>query len=177
MRPEKLGLAACLILTLIVWPAVAPGQFQTHLNQTPTDHVTLRGFLVTLAGKDRDPTQFYEFKRVFPDGHTDSGQFVVPEGKVLVLTDVEWNNEFHAGNEEYLTVRVHGQAGVSSRCISSDIGHIAQPGPSLNMTAGFVVEPGGWVEVPLYTRDPFEGKPRIGEFLFLRGYLTSLSGD
>jgi|WetSurSiteA1Bulk_404760.scaffolds.fasta_scaffold12639_2 hypothetical protein len=177
MRPKKLGLAACLILTLTAWAAVAPAQFLTHLNQMPTDHVTLRGFLVTLTVKGRDQTQFYEFRRVFPDGHTDSGQFVGPEGKVLVLTDFEWSNDAVSGNEEYLTVRVHGQAGVSSRCISSDIGHIAQPGSSLNMPTGFVVEPGGWVEVPLYTRDKLEPKPRIGEFLFLRGYLTNLSGD
>src|SRR5262245_61253527 len=82
-------------------PAVAlagePAAAQvSHLGQDISDHVVLRDS--TLAGRATDmclsaTVSFKDraFFRVFPDGTQAADPFMVPAGRLLVITDVEWS--------------------------------------------------------------------------------------
>jgi hypothetical protein len=56
----------------------------THMGQRAEDHVLL---ITGSGGSFTCPTGMLSAKRKFPNGDTPSGEFVVPEGRMLVLTD------------------------------------------------------------------------------------------
>ena len=77
VRFALLPLAAALAL-------VAPAQSKTAVK----DHVTLR---LLLFGENPPCLSFGAFHRVHPDGTIEAAPFVVPKGRVLVVTDYVWS--------------------------------------------------------------------------------------
>jgi hypothetical protein len=155
MKRNKSGLAALLALMLLALPLTAGAL--THANQNPADHVTLVGVL----NKD---TGYYEFKRLDPDGTLHPENFVVPEGKWLIITDIIWENiSTDLLISHALSLRLHGAPPES--LVTGISWHAKAPGrggPSQNMTTGVAVKGGGWVTV----------ETSYGRSIFLYGYLS-----
>jgi hypothetical protein len=177
-------------LTLAVFTALAvalsPAAAVTHLVQpVAATHVTLvdgpsgPNPCGTLSFLDRS------FFRVFPNATTSALPFVVPPGRNLVVTDVEWSayggplgtSPLVAGRT--LRLKIFLVAGASSgqvfssRGITLDSNSAAgRPGSSEQLTAGFVVGPGVSICPVVNQEDPSFGAAVFIDGIVLRGYLT-----
>ena len=123
------------------------GTATSHLGRPASDHVTLEmvGGLKGGYGPDK-----LDFVRVLPDGTTektpDGLGWRVPEGRVLVVTDVDWqyqHPEGEAGKLQVLRLMVEGlgERPQSRRAFESAVVLSPQGAGAANvsMTAGFVV--------------------------------------
>jgi hypothetical protein len=134
----------------------------THMGQPPKNHVTL---VVIGVGSTGDPKEDLDFERIMPDGHTAPGLFRVPAGKVLVVTDVDW--QYGSGTPARIQIfRIFngGSEVFESSVILSDSG---EGGISESMTSGFVLSSGRRIVV-----DTFPGGGTI-QHVVIRGYLCS----
>ena len=161
MRNRSFTIAGLLRVACLVFAAVAltaePAAAQvSHVGQNINDHVVLRDG--TLGGRYYvdDVCTSGSFKgkglfRVSPDGTLASAPFTVPEGRRLVITDVEWTvsgttvgYSLAAG----ATVRTRIQIGNSSTLTPVFLSRTVQVestgtyvSGSEQLTTGFVVAP------------------------------------
>jgi hypothetical protein len=89
-RLRILGLSVLLVLAAFTLPVEAK---PTHLGQKIQDHVML---VAAVVPEEDEPCSGVSFSgldlfRVFPDGAKSPTPFRVPNGKILVITDVEWS--------------------------------------------------------------------------------------
>jgi hypothetical protein len=130
--------------------------------------------LVTLNGVKVSGGDGWDFRRVMPDGSYASGYYRVPAGKVLVITDVDWQfNSTSSPPHQTLRLWVEKRSNTSVRHkvfestirlegTSVDI----DGGTSESMRTGFAVSSAGNISV-----DIWPGGGNIID-LVLRGYLT-----
>ncbi|MFC2172815.1 hypothetical protein ACFLU6_09310 [Acidobacteriota bacterium] len=137
-----------VLLAFVVFiPAfIALGGTATHLNQSPDDHVVLEVY-GTGEGGCEWPDGYMEFRRNLPDGTAEPGPFRVPEGKLLVITDLDWqfrsqNGSADEGRMAILTLVVENiEDGSDRRHVDSTITLSSQGegGISESMATGIVV--------------------------------------
>jgi hypothetical protein len=84
---RAIAVAATLVAAVSLWAGEV-----TRPNVSPKDLVTLQ--MVAGADEGCGPARV-EFRRVFPDGGAASRVFRIPEGRLLVVTDVDWH--YHSG--------------------------------------------------------------------------------
>jgi hypothetical protein len=159
----------CIALTVLALAGFASPDNLTHMGQPSSEHVTLEVVGVNNTG---DPRVDLDFIRVLPDGTRPPSppRFRVPSGKVLVVTDVDWQyNLGDPGQVQTLRLFIDNLTDpyISSRVFESTIilNDEGKGGISENMTSGFVVSSGGRITV-----DSFPGGGKISH-LMLRGYL------
>jgi hypothetical protein len=125
-----------------------------------------------------------EFVRVLPDGSADSGPggtgYRVPEGKILVVTDVDWQyvhpkGAAGAGKIQVLRLFIENLAkpGQSRRAFESTVtlSNEGEGGTSQSMTSGFVVSSKARI-CPDVSPGPL-GPPSGLQHLIVRGYLIA----
>src|SRR5438552_18101246 len=85
---EQIAKAFARLFAPLFPPRSEASPMADHLGQVPANHITLRS--VHLVDSQ---TQMLteEWWRVKPDGSDDQNDYVVPTGKVLVVTDVGWS--------------------------------------------------------------------------------------
>jgi hypothetical protein len=85
---------ACLVVAAVTLPAQPAAAQVSHLSQNINDHVVLRdGSLSGRYADDVCTSGSFKGKglfRVSPDGAVASAPFTVPDGRRLVITDVDW---------------------------------------------------------------------------------------
>ena len=146
---------ACLVVAAVALTGEPAAAQVSHVGQNITDHVVLRDG--SLSGRYVDDVcASGSFKgkglfRVSPDGTLASAPFTVPEGRRLVITDVEWTvsgttvgYSLAAG----ATVRTRIQIGNSSTLTPVFLSRTVQVDStgtyvsgSEQLTTGFVVAP------------------------------------
>lgn len=115
----------------------------THMGQPPSNHVTLEA--IGIDPKEDPCETGLTFVRIRPDGSTDPSPpfFRVPSGKVLVVTDVDWQ---YAGGQprQAVTFRIFIAGNALPRVFESTIilNDSGEGGISESMTSGFVVASG-----------------------------------
>ena len=128
----------------------------THMGQRPSEHVTLEVF-GGAGGLD--------FHRIKGDGSIDPVRpWRVPDGKVLVVTDVDWQyNSGAPGGRQTFRIFVQGRRVFESTIMLNDSG---DGGISEGMTSGFVISssPGR------FSVDVSPGGGNINHII-IRGYL------
>jgi hypothetical protein len=146
---------ACIMVaavTLIGEPAEAQ---ISHQGQDISDHVTLRNGSLSDRGPALCPsTASFKDKalfRVFPDGTMASDPFMVPSGRQLVITDVEWNVDRLASGYPLVagfTVRTRVAIGNATTVNTVFLSRTVQVGSERGavsgneqLTTGFVVAP------------------------------------
>ena len=137
----------------------------SHLGIRPEDHVVLQ-----LASSD-SPTGAWE--RVFPDATTEF-PFLIPEGRFLVITDVDWQFQL-AANElisQNVTLRLFIAPwddlsnGAYVHASTAHLDNQGYGGTSESMTAGFVVD-----DAATIVWDSMPASNTVSNIL-LRGYLV-----
>jgi hypothetical protein len=144
----------------------------THLGQPPAEHVVLESIGVANTG---DPRQDLDFFRIHPDASmTPSGPtgFRVPSGKVLVITDADWqyNMGSPGGSQTFRCFIQNLKDPTRARRVFEStivLDKDGQGGTSEDMTAGFMVAATARITV-----DTFPGGGKISHVI-LRGYLVS----
>jgi hypothetical protein len=149
---------------------------KSHLGQPPLNHVVLE--VVGGMNGGCGPSLF-DFVRLTPDGKSVPGAFRVPQGQLLIITDVDWqyvhpSHDALAGHIEVLRLFLQpipaGQdPGVRVFESTVTLSTKGEGGISEGMTAGFVVSSHSRI-----CPDVFPGPtgPPFGlQHLILRGYL------
>lgn len=182
---------AQLVAVSLLIPAAAlaqPMAGASHLFQDPRDHVVLRsGYREFRVGEPSCPSSQYPhwgLFRVLPDGQSESQPFGVPEGRLLVVTDVEWqvgprfdlpDTPFQAGASvtASLAIGSPGELEIVWRSATITVDALgSRVGGSAQLTTGFAVAPD-----TLICPEAFE---LVGELsypvrvylVYLRGYLV-----
>jgi hypothetical protein len=152
----------------------------THMKQVSSDHVTLEvvGGMTGGCG-----SALLDFVRVLPDGNSESGAgglgWRVPEGKVLVVTDVDWqyvhpNHGTAAGKIQILRLFIENLADPSRsrRAFESTItlSSKGEGGISEAMTSGFIVTSEARICPDVFPGP--QGPPSGLQHLIFRGYLA-----
>lgn len=144
----------------------------THLGQPPHHHVLLESIGVASTG---DPSKDLDFFRILPDGTITPGGpagFRVPNGDVLIITDVDWQYAGSPGSSQTFRIFIkplkEGDLGPGRRVFESTItlSGEGRGGASESMTTGFLVSPNVRLAV-----DTSPGGGKIQHAL-LRGYLV-----
>jgi hypothetical protein len=157
----------------------AKGKNLSHLGQPVGEHVTLEVVGGMKGGCGRDQL---DFVRVLPDGNTESspGGYRVPEGKVLVVTDVDWQyvhpkGADGAGKIQVLRLSIDDltKPGNGRRAFDSTITLSGQGegGVSVSMTSGFVVSSKARICPDVFPGP--QGPPFGLQHLIVRGYLIA----
>jgi hypothetical protein len=109
----------------------------SHLGQPVSDHVTLLGY----GTIQPDSSVVWTFFRIYADGTGNS--FKIPKGKVLVVTDVDWNYNTGEHNQTqifsiYLKMP---KKNIRNKVFASTVlgDKFGSGGASVSMTTGFVV--------------------------------------
>ena len=181
-------------LAIGTFAMVAAGQpakaAQSHLMQSPERHVVLQSVVfedrsdVNPCGDDWD----MELAEILPTGVAAETPFTVPQGFVLVVTDIDWNvkelssTSFIASDVLRFSISL-GKNGMNrNNPVFSDgqlIGDHAEGGVMLggrSLTTGFRVAAGTPI-CPFAVGMDKEGATRLDVFrLILRGYLIQDSG-
>lgn len=144
----------------------------THLGVRPGDLVTLE---MTSDVKGGCGEAKLDFVRLFPDGTSDLAVFRVPEGRALVVTDLDWHYfSGPPGLVVILSVRLENLADPAKRhrVFESTIrlGADGVGGASEHMTSGFLVSSGARLCVDMIN-GPIGSPMRLSKVL-LRGYLA-----
>jgi hypothetical protein len=143
----------------------------THMGQTPDNHVTLHG--------QRTTAGFTEFNRIGPDGKGVEGfpfPFRVPPGQVLVVTDIDW--AFVGGSPGEIQIfqiflRPIDDPGSDGNPVFVSaiiLNNNGEGGRTEAMTSGFVVSSNGVIHPEMDN----PGAGAIGH-LIIRGYLIDES--
>lgn len=133
----SLALVATAFVTLAATPVQAAPKI-SHLNQAIEDHVVL------LGSSNTKRVCLDDFRRVLPDGTLQElrrGQPLIPEGRVMVVTDIDWTLVESSAPED---TPPHSPADLATFVLYDRV-----PGP----------DPVGPVMVPLYqaeTRHPLQ---------------------
>ena len=147
----------------------------SYMGQRVADHVILA--LVRGITGGYGPANL-DYVRILADGSREAGtgpggQFRVPNGSALVITDVDWQyaNEFAPGMMQVFRLFIAPLAGddkTGSRVFESAVvlGPDRSNGASVAMTAGFVVSSNARIGI-----DIFPGPPDGVQHAILRGYL------
>lgn len=159
------------------------GLVGTSRAQVPaSEHVTLE---IVHGMKGGCGAGSFDFVRNLPNGSRDninvdpSGAFRIPKGKVLVVTDVDWqyvhpNGSAGAGAIQVLRLFVENPAkpNLTQRQFESTVtlSNLGQGGISERMTSGFIVSSEARI-CPDVTPGP-EGPPSGLQHLIVRGYLA-----
>ena len=169
-----------VIFSAILWLAAcpAPPTNITHMGVPPGEHVVLE---CVGGATDGCGTAKWDFVRNLPDGTRASGYFRIPEGKMLVITDVDWQYHYEEHAYKMMILRLkliniaefsapgpepHGERVFESTIILNQFG---EGGISESMTSGFVVSSKARICPDLF---PGPGGPPHGlQHLILRGYL------
>jgi len=153
---------------------------KTHMGQPASEHVTLEvvGGLQGGCGPALN-----DFVRVLPDGNSESGAgglgWRVPEGKILVVTDVDWqyvhpNHGTATGKIQTLRLFIENSADPSRsrRAFESTItlSSEGEGGISESMTSGFIVSSAARICIDVNTGP--QGPPFGLQHLILRGYMA-----
>jgi hypothetical protein len=138
---------------------------------SPRDIVTLEMYG---NAKDGCAETKVDFRRSYPDGTVSADSFRVPEGKALVVTDVDWYyTSGLAGAAQVLSVVVENIADRAKRRRAFEstvrLGPDGVGGISEHMTTGFVVRSSA--RLCAETRNGPIGSP-LRLSVLLRGYLT-----
>jgi len=149
----------CLVLTVVLSLALTSWAFGgrvTHQGADPADHLML-------VSASPDKLTQSHFRRIYWDGVKDSTDFVVPQGRALVITDVDFI--FTLGNSQQnktLSLRVNGRTVTIIPFQLDGIGYCVK---SHMMNAGVIV--GSGANISAITSGPGQ----LGN-TFLRGYLV-----
>jgi hypothetical protein len=157
-------------------------EMSTHLGQSPQNQVVLE-----LVGGINGGYGIHklDWVRNLPNGTRENGtgpggQFRVPTGAVLVITDVDWQYNDTAsppGTMQIFRLFVQslgaGPGDDGLRVFESAIvlGPLSSGGASIAMTAGFVVSSDARIGVDVFPGP--EGPPSGLQHAILRGYVTS----
>jgi hypothetical protein len=152
--------------------AVSWAQAATHQGVPAEDLVTLelRNDVKGGCGEAK-----LDFVRLFPDGTSDAGVFRVPEGRVLIVTDVDWHY-FNGppGLVVVLSVLIENLADPTTRRRAFEsavrLGPDGVGGASEPMTTGFAVAPEA--RLCLDVVNGSIGSPLRLSKVLLRGYLV-----
>jgi hypothetical protein len=129
------------------------------MGQPPKNQVTLES-MGTGHGED--------FVRINPDGTPEDEDFRPPAGKVLVVTDVDW--QYNSGPpDSRQTFRIRINEDRTSFESTVMLNHQGDGGTSEAMTSGFVVASGSKLVVDVY---PGGG---VLNHVMVRGYLCRVS--
>ena len=108
------------VLALTLGPVYA-GAAGSHLGVNPSQIITL------VATPNAPPPTQWTFKRLLPDNTIESGEYVVPKGKVLIITDIEYPNPSTVG------------AALSTNLSTGGFYYLGTEAFKEHFTAGFVV--------------------------------------
>lgn len=152
----------------------------SHLGQEIGDHVVLE--LISGVNGGYGPQQ-YDWVRNMPDGSQEQGtgpggQFRVPTGWALVITDVDWQYDVAAGAGTMQVFRLFvlstaDDPDVGGRRVFDSaivLGPEGSGGASVAMTTGIVVSDAARLGVDVV---PGAGGPGALQHAILRGYLIS----
>jgi hypothetical protein len=175
-RPWSLGFG---LLSLILFSSQAtqlPAQI-SHTGQSPRQHVVLTREPAIPHGCGLQESEFF---RIFPDGTKAPAPFRVPDGQLLVITDVDWwladfKSPPSPGYSLYFELALEHQVLplITTYRVFRDAATTDPQnrlGRSVAMTTGFVVAPGTRI-------CPFAQVPEIQDTdllrlqVILRGYL------
>jgi hypothetical protein len=137
----------------------------SDLGQPIRDHVTLMCY-GTVQG---DSSVTWTFYRIFPDGTVDG--FSIPQGRILVVTDVDWNYNTGEHNQAQIfsIYMKMPKKNIRNKVFASTVigDEYGSGGASVSMTAGFVISKMNRMEPMLeftgYLND-----------IILRGYLIDV---
>lgn len=162
---------------------------QTHIGVPPEDFVTLESHCT--ANDDILHCSFaYPLSRTYPDGSGGTVAFTIPEGKLLVVTDIDW---YWVSDNDIDVARVGQQIGFNiyrenlsnsslnnhpfsssamvekdaSFCFKCEKPVIVRAGADTQMTSGFIVTSDARLEY--YLSVGFMGSGTL--HVVLRGYL------
>jgi hypothetical protein len=175
--------ASVIIFSNVVILEAGPIGPATHMGQTYDNHVTLE--VVGGLNGGCGPAKL-DFVRVLPNGNMQSGAgglgWRVPKGKVLVVTDVDWqyvhpNGAASAGQMQILRLFIENLADptLNRRAFESPVilSNTGAGGVSASMTSGFIVSNAARI-CPDVIPGPL-GPPSGLQHLILRGYLAPAS--
>ncbi len=141
-------LKRCLFTSLLLGASLVPAaaQTSTHLNVPSANLVVLSGFNTLPAGQNGNPTMSWT---VFQNGANTvqlvNGGFKVPVGKVLVVTDVNFQTFGGSGQDALITLSASNNGSwvgtLMSRSIHNSLGSNNQVFP-FALTGGLRI-PGG----------------------------------
>lgn len=178
------GLLVMLLVSLVASSAVACSPCSTrltHMGQPASNHVTLE--LVKVGTGGCEPCQL-DFVRVLPDGNAETESYRVPEGKVLVVTDVDWQYAtwglFETKRVQILRLFIENLAppyftrvAFESTITLVDDGYGGLAGGiSERMTSGFIVSSEARICPNVYPGPTCRGEGGGLQHVTLRGYLT-----
>lgn len=168
------------LIAMFVFASIALAQ--SHMGVPPEDFVTLEAHCK--AADDVVCTEAYPLSRTYPDGSGGSVPYVIPEGKLLVVTDVNWRwttidlDDARIGHHMEVFLRRDNLANSSlsnepftssatisrTLCASPCVGAISATG-DVEMTTGFIV--GSEAKLAYSVNDTGS----FGLVLIIRGYL------
>jgi hypothetical protein len=172
----------CLAMLAAVQPAKAA---QSHLMQAPERHVVLRDVYrdprapVGPCGSSWDR----DFAEVSPMGTLADTPFSIPDGFVLVVTDIDWRVDegdltaFVPGRVLQFTIHLGSPLApvfTDGRLIDGHDGGVIVESKSL--TTGFRVAPGTPICASAHGVDEFGGARHDVTTVILRGYVIQDSG-
>jgi hypothetical protein len=177
---------ACVAVAAVALAGEPASAQVSHQGQNIIDHVVLRDGNPSGRGSSSDVCQSASFKdkalfRVSPDGTQASEPFMVPAGRLLVITDVEWTVDATSGGFSLTpgwsvrtSVRIGSGATLTRVFLSRTVQVGAESAPvsaSEQLTTGFVIAPNTAI-CPSSTVLQSNGfvTARLFE-LILRGYL------
>lgn len=143
----------------------------THLGQPPENHVVLMSFAPP-PGDWR-----VSWQQMLPDGTVRGPPWRIPNGMMLVITDLDWsyqNSEFPPGTRVRLVFLTCGFQAVQERGYgvfetTAVLGPDSSCGANVALTTGFVVSSKAWINIYLWVGASGPNPPQV----FLRGYLTN----
>ena len=181
IRP-RIILAGAILLGSVL--PVKAQNILTHMGVPPEDHVILQT-LGVLGQCDALGLARYEFRtRMFMDGRVTS-DFSIPEGRVLVVTDFDWQYKHpqgasKAGELTIMRLNITEGSGFNSdyyRVLDSAIilGPEGSGGTSENLTSGILVASGS--QLCMDVTPGSNGPPSGIQHAIIRGYLLDLPNE
>lgn len=159
-------------------------KLRSHLNQDPRSHVVLTREANVPGGCGLQQSDFF---RIHPDGTKDEEPFRVPEGRLLVVTDVDWwladfqeTIPHHENSSTYFTLglqHAYGEGHFSEYVVFRDEKRDdfqGRLGDSVAMTTGFVVAPDTPI-CPNAQVNPTPDTDLLRLQVILRGYLIEVA--
>lgn len=176
----KITKILCTLVAIIALSGCACATNQTHMRQPASEHVTLEVVGGVTGGCG---PALNDFVRILPNANIETGTgglgWRVPEGKILVITDVDWqyvhpNHETAAGKVQILRLIIENLADPSQsrRAFDSTItlSSEGEGGISESMTSGFIVSSEARICPDVFPGP--QGPPFGLQHLILRGYLA-----
>lgn len=174
---QSLTAAFAWTLLVVLAPLTTYAQpAQSHLGLDIGDHVVLKGFS---SGDDDGCLDSFlgVLFRVLPDGSKEPQPFEVPAGRLLVITDVEWEvdglvggGKLNPGRTVFMGVSIGGSGVFRSRSVEVGFQR-GRLGTSEQLTAGFPVGEGTQICTFATQTDAFTSSNARLVVVLLRGYL------